>query len=272
MLTSRYRSPPPTGYGTLRRATGLLAGLALILMSACQTTGVQNEPPATARPVNRLAEIHTQLGLGYLKEGKKELAWKRLQQALLADPNYSPAHNALALLSERMNLPEKAEQHYRRAIESDPRDSAAMNNYGGFLCRQKKWAEAESYFQRAAANPLYQNPEFAQTNAGLCLLGAGQKDQAETYLRTALKTNPRLPTALIAMARLSLEKGRHLSARAYLQRYLENARHTPRSLWIGIQVERELGDKNALASYRMLLKGNFSDSRESRLLLDSESK
>ncbi len=272
MLTRRYHSPQPTNHELLSRVTGLLAGLTFLLLSACETIGTQDEMATAERPVNRLAEIQTQLGMAYLQEGKKDLAWKRLQRALLADPNYSPAHNALALLSEHMNRPAQAEQYYRRAIESDPRNSAAMNNYGSFLCRQKKWPEAESYFQRAAANPLYENPEFAQTNAGLCLLRAGQIEQAESYLRTALNTNPRLPAALIAMAGLSLKKGRHLSARAYLQRYLENAKHTPRSLWIGIQTERKLGDKNALASYRMLLKGNFSDSRETRLLLDSESK
>ncbi len=272
MLTSHSSSLQPAIHSLSSQLSGLLASLTFILLSACQTIGVQDDIPTVERPVNRLAEIHTQLGMGYLREGKKELAWRRLQRALQADPNYSPAHNALALLSERMKRPEKAEYHFQRAISSDPRDSAAMNNYGGFLCRQKKWAEAEGYFQRAAANPLYENPEFAQTNAGLCLLGAGKVDQAETYLRTALKTNPRLSVALIAMASISLKKTRYLSARAYLQRYLEQAKHSPRSLWIGIQVERELGDKNALASYSMLLKGNFRDSQETRLLLDSEKK
>ena len=53
------------------------------------------------------------------------------------------------------------------------------------------------------------------------------------------------------------------------ERYLELADHTAKTLWLGIRVERDLGDRNTASSYAMLLKANYPDSRETRLLLES---
>ena len=57
-----------------------------------------------------------------------------------------------------------------------------------------------------------------------------------------------------------------LSARAYLQRFLEVSKHTAASLWMGIRIERQLGDKDAIASYKLALRNNFPDSNEATLL------
>ncbi|MCG8324683.1 MAG: type IV pilus biogenesis/stability protein PilW, partial [Thiotrichales bacterium] len=61
----------------------------------------------------------------------------------------------------------------------------------------------------------------------------------------------------------------HLSARGYLQRYTGSNSHNAGSLWLGIQIERALGDRDAEASYALLLRNNFPDSREARLLRES---
>ena len=72
------------------------------------------------------------------------------------------------------------------------------------------------------------------------------------------------------MSQLSFDNTNFLSARAYLQRYLVISRHSPASLWLGIKVERKLGDEDALSSYELSLKNNFPDSIEAGLLLESE--
>jgi type IV pilus assembly protein PilF len=253
----------------LKRHCYTLAGiLILALLSACQSTPVQSaggEPQSASR----LAEVHTQLGIGYMREGKLEQAHDRLQRALEADPNFSTAHNAMGLLQEQLKNPAMAEKHYRRAISLNPADSAARNNYGGFLCRQKRYQEGEAQFIKVTENPLYQTPEFAYANAGVCMKRAGDAEKAERFLRSALQINPKIPLALFAMSELSYDKERYLTARAYLQRYLEVAPHTSQSLWLGVRIERELGDKNTASSYALLLKSNYPDSRETQLLLES---
>ena len=254
---------------SLKRLFYTLAGiLILALLSACQSTPVQTtggEPQSASR----LAQVHTQLGIGYLREGKLEQAYNRLQRALDADPNFSTAHNAMGLLQEQLKNPAKAEEHYRRAVSLNPADSAAQNNYGSFLCRHDRHEEGEARFNKVIENPLYKTPEIAYANAGVCMKLAGDYDKAEGYLRSALQINPKIPQALIAMAELSYDKESHLTARAYLQRYLEVAPHTSQSLWLGVRVERELGDKNTASSYALLLKSNYPDSRETQLLLES---
>ena len=110
------------------------------------------------------------------------------------------------------------------------------------------------------------------TNAGLCLSNTERKDEAEAYLRRALRLQPKQPSALLAMSELTAATGRQLSARAYLQRYVEQGQHNSRSLWLGVRIERELGDRNAASSYAMLLKAKYPDAKETRLLLESESR
>lgn len=254
-----------------RDQSALLAGIVLCLsLAGCGTTGTGNKP-VSQQKVDRLAKLHTQLGLGYLREGRYETAWKRLNRALEIEPNYSAAHNAMALLHEQLDKPREAETHYRRAVAISPSDSASRNNLGRFLCAQGRVAEAEAEFLKAVENPLYDSPEIAYTNAGLCLYAEGRLQKAEDYLRRALQFNPNIPRALLTMASLTLKKGHPQPARAYLQRYLALERHTPESLWLGVQIERLLGDRNAAASYAMSLKNNFPDSNEAHLLLKSES-
>ncbi len=254
---------------SLKRSFITLAGVLILgLLSACQSTPVQ---PSSGYPqaANKLAQLHTQLGISYLTQGKLEQAYDRLKRAIDADPNFSTAHNAMALLQEQLKDPEKAEEHYLRAVSLNPGDSAAQNNYGRFLCSQERYEESEARFLMVTKNPLYDTPEMAYTNAGVCMKRAGDLDKAEQYLRSALQANPKIPPALFAMSEVSFGKKRFLSARAYLQRYLEVAKHTPQSLWLGVRIERELGDKNTASSYAMLLKSNYPDSRETQLLLES---
>ena len=219
--------------------------------------------------INELAIVNTQLGLGYLRAGQMNLAWDRLNTALQADPDYAMAHNGMALVYDRLNEPTKAEKHFKRAVELDPSDSAAQTNYGVFLCDHKRIDEGEKYFMMAVENPLYDKPAIAYTNAGMCKLRADDPSAAETYFRAALRADPRFGVALLNMAQLSFDNGQYLPARAYMQRYEEVSRHNSRSLWLGIRIEKELGDKDAVSSFAMLLKASYPDSPETRLLLES---
>lgn len=237
-----------------------------VLLGGCQSTPVEDKGKADA---GQVAEINTKLGFQYIQQGEYETALKKLEKALEADPRYVDAHNAMGLLRGTLGQNDDAERSFRRALSLDPENSSALNNYGQFLCRQGDYATGQAQFLKAIENPLYRRPAVAYSNAGSCAVDAGDLDTAETHFRAALELEPRLTPALIQMADISLRKERHLPARAYLQRYLEGARHTARSLWLGIQVERELGDKDALASYELQLEKGFPDAAETRLLLES---
>ncbi|WJW76264.1 type IV pilus biogenesis/stability protein PilW [Thiohalobacter sp. IOR34] len=235
--------------------------LLALLLAACTST----QPRRTVEGRSP-AEINTELGIGYMQRGMLAVSMEKLQKAIRQDPQLPAAHNAIAVLYERLGENDKAEAHFRKALRLDPGFSRAHNNFGTFLCRRGRWPEAEAHFTTAAADPLYPQALMALANAGICAQGAGDLDKAEDYLRQALNHNPRFAVALLQMARLTLARGQYLRTRAYLQRYQEVARHTPESLWLGIQAERALGDRDAAASYALLLRNKFPDSEQARLL------
>jgi type IV pilus assembly protein PilF len=61
-----------------------------------------------------------------------------------------------------------------------------------------------------------------------------------------------------------------MQARAYLQRYSAIAQLNARALWLGVQIERQLGDRDAEASYALQLQKNFPDSQQTKQLLESK--
>jgi type IV pilus assembly protein PilF len=236
------------------------------LVYGCATGGSSSggNDLRTDPTTNEAATANLNLAVEYMRTGDMETALEKLDRAYDADPNYYFTHNIYGLLYQRLGRPELAEKHFKRAIALNSTDSGSKNNYGLFLCQNKRFAEAEQVFLSAAANPLYETPEVAWSNAGTCALMNGQIDAAERHFRQALTLNPEVPAALIQMAELSFTQQNFLSARGYLQRYQAVARHTPVSLLLGIRIERQLGDKNAVSSYELLLRNTFPDSAESK--------
>ncbi len=249
----------------MRRITLLISLFAMVLLAGC------SNPVREGVDTEKAAQANADLGLRYMMQGNYEVAMQKLNHALTYEPNHVPTHHYLGELYRRLERYDDADKHFRRALRySDGEDSLLQNNYGSFLCSQGRINEGVRLFQKVLDNPVYPRRDQVYENLGLCLERKPDHDQAEMYLRKGLELNPQAPKSLLAMARLSLDRKSYLSARAYLQRYSEVARHTPESLWLGIRVERILGDKNALASYGLLLKGNFPNARETRLYLDSQ--
>ncbi len=240
-----------------------------ITLAACNQVGPSNQNIRASQTTNEVAATNLDLGIEYMKQGAYENALKNLEKARQADPGYAPTYNVLGLLYQRLGDGKKAEDNFKRALSLNNNDSSTLNNYGNFLCQENRIDEAEKTFLKATTNPLYKTPEIAITNAGLCLHNNQREDDAEKYFKQALEFNPRMPQALMKMCEISFNKPNYLSARAYLQRYQQVARHTSKSLWLGIQIERELGDKNAVSSYILLLKNTFPDSSETTLLNES---
>jgi type IV pilus assembly protein PilF len=245
-----------------------------LLLSACNPAvdPSSNQNIRPSKGTNDVARANLNLGVAYLKDGKYEDALQKLEKAREADPDYPGIYNVMGLLYQQINKPEKAEDHFKKALSLDSNDSSTLNNYGSFLCQQNRLDEAVETFSKAANNPLYDSPEIAITNTGLCLYSNHKKEEAKEKFQEALKLNPQVPQALIKMSELAVDEFNYLSARGYLQRYQQIAKHSARSLWLGIQIERELGNKDAVSSYALLLRNTFPDSDEAAILLESRVK
>jgi len=245
----------------------LIVSLALFsLQTGCSSNSVQEGVNA-----EKAAQANAQLGLRYMMQGEYEVAMTKLKRALEYDPNHVAANHYIAELYRRVGRNDDAEEHYERALNYAEGDVSALhNNYGVFLCSEDHFEDGIEQLEDVLDNPVYPHRDQVYENIGLCTERKGDTDKAEDYLRMGLQLNPNMPKSLLAMARLTFAKKQYLSTRGYLQRFGGVARHSPESLWLGIRVERILGDKNALSSYGLSLKGNFPDAPETKLYLQSK--
>ncbi|MEC9340314.1 MAG: type IV pilus biogenesis/stability protein PilW [Pseudomonadota bacterium] len=266
----------------------LLAATALWALIGCtagpsavtRTANTIDERPISARTCQQplevtgrtrtkneeLASMRVQLGQEYMQQGAFEVAMREIQQALKLNPRSAEGHHAKALLHQQLGQPGLAEKAFHKALELAPGDPRLNNNYGVFLCERGRYADAHAHFDCAIDNPFYTTPETAYLNAGSCSATAGEYQEAERYLLTALQLAPDSTRALLLVAEAKYMQGAYQPARAYLQRYLTAAPHSPKSLALGIGIEQELGDLDRLASYRLLLFGKFPDSPEAQRL------
>lgn len=238
--------------------------LLTLLLQACVAVDPQQTQNEKASAVN------VQLGIGYLQQNKLELASEKLTKALRQDPKSAAAHNAYAILQERLQQFELAEYHYEQATRLDPDDSQAANNFGTFLCRQGRERESEEYFIQATRNPLYRTPEYAYTNAAICLKKIGETEAALEYLRKALASKSDFAAALIAMGDMMYEAGDYQSARLYIDRYHLVARPSAKSLWLAIQNTLQLDSRADVSELVQQLESRFPDSKEYQTWLQAK--
>ncbi|MCB1865829.1 MAG: type IV pilus biogenesis/stability protein PilW [Chromatiales bacterium] len=246
-------------------------GLIVLALGACQTNQPSDE--ISSRDTDHaLAKTYQELAVAYMQQGAAEIALAQIQRSLAIDPKFGMANNVAGMIYQRLNQNELAEEYFLKAVEFDPANPYIRNAVGAFYCAQKRYDKATEQFDAALRNPLYREPEVALSNSGLCALQAGDSERGERLLRESLVKKPTQPRVLLQMAKLSFEKGIHLSTRAYLQRYEQVAQPTAASLWLGIRAERELNDTDAVARYAEQLVQRFPDSDEAQRYFQSLSR
>jgi len=239
--------------------------LALLLIissiAACSSSGTKSAKNSEAE----LAGIYADIGLGALQRGDFPRAKEKLDQALELDPKLARAHHYIAELYTRTENYVEAEGHYRQALRFTPDDADLQNNFAAFLCNRERLDEAEKLFLKAIANPQLNSPAWTYENLGNCTLRRPDAAKAEGYFEQALKFQPTLPISLYRMAVLQFDKKEYFKARAYLERYSSVGEMSAEVLWLGVRIERQLGDTAQVAKYGELLKRRFADAPETAL-------
>lgn len=243
----------------------ILALAALLALAGCASS------PDTpyARELHKASRLNAQLGANYLQRGNLQQAKEKIDKALDQDPDNPEAHAAAALLNMRLNEPATARRHFETALELDPSRPQVQNNFGTFLCEHGENARGMRYFLKAAENPLYDTPAYAYANAGRCAREAGRIDDARQHLRSALDVDPRMASALYALAELEMDEGRVTHAGRYIERYHGVANAGPESLWLAIRIQRALGNAEAARKHGMRLLRDFPDTVQADRFLET---
>ena len=208
------------------------------------------------------SDVNTEMGLGYLQQNNYELASEKLLKALRQNPESVKANYVYAVLQDKLDQKELAELHYQKATELDPKNSEAANNFGAFLCRNGRQVESEKYFNQALENPLYKTPEYAYTNAAICMLQIDELQRGKEYLRKAIAAKSDFGPALVAMGEVLYKEGDYTNAKIYLDRYHLTSRASARSLWLAIRNTLELDDQGDIEELAQRLESDFPDSQE----------
>jgi type IV pilus assembly protein PilF len=247
----------------------------LALLAACSTTtsttsGPINEvgdrPSANAESdPNRRARARLELAGAYFGRGQMDVALDEVKLALAADPNLVAGYNLRGLIYGNMGETALAEESFRRALAISARDIDTMQNYGWFLCTQKRYSEAQVQFTNALAVP--QNRAVARTlrTQGVCQGIAGQLAEAETSLLAAFELEPTNPSTAVNLAEVLYRRGDYERARFYIRRINNQPTlMSAQTLWLAARIEKRLGNQNGVQELGGQLVNRYRESREAR--------
>jgi type IV pilus assembly protein PilF len=241
----------------------LLTLLAVSLIGAGCANQLQQEKDT--ENLKSRARAHADLGAVYFQQKQLEIALEEFNMAIKIDPSFSPAYNGLGLVNAELGKDDVADASFRKSILLEPLNSEAHNNYGSFLCARNRVDESIAEFLAAVKNPLYATPAMAYTNAAICSIRKKNLVGAENYLQQALQVEPLSQVAAYQLASLQFKRNDAVAAKRTLQNVMLS-RPGPEVLWLGIQVERVAGGKDAEASYALQLRRQYPDSEQAKLL------
>lgn len=248
---------------------------AAALVAGCSSTPKPSTPPPEALlPTPKVAEVspkeraklHTELAAGYYERGQMDVALEELTEATKLDPDNANIYNVYGLVYTVMDQTGKAEASFQRALQLAPQDSDIRHNWGWYLCTHGRAQESIAQFDQAISNPLYKTPETALVNAGRCSASFGDTAAAEVYFKRALGVAPGNPNASYGLAFIAYKSGRLEEARGWLRPAVLQATPAPEALYLGVCVERKLGDRQAEMSFTSQLKNRYPDSAETRAI------
>jgi type IV pilus assembly protein PilF len=221
---------------------------------------IQEAPPAAR------AQIKQELAAGYYERGQMDVALEELDKAVKLNANNARTYNIYGLVYGMLGENAKAEQNFQRALQLAPQDSEIRQNWGWYLCMRGRPKESIPEFEAAVRNPLYKTPEIALINAGRCSAAYGDVRAAEGYYRRALQAAPNNPTATYGLALLAYKEARFDDARGWMKPVMQQTTPPPEALFLGMCIERKLGDRNAETSYASQLRNRFPNSAETKAI------
>jgi type IV pilus assembly protein PilF len=261
---------------TLLLSVPLLAALALV--AGCETTSSTKPasaptptmpappPPIQEAPAPYRAQLHVEIAAGFYERGQMDVALQELAEATKLDPKNARIYNIYGLVHAVLGEDTQAQQSFLKALELAPNDSEIRQNWGWFLCTHGRAKESIAEFEMAVRNPLYKTPDVSLVNAGKCSEVIGDRRRAEEYFKRALQINPASTVAAYNLSLLLYREGRFDEARALMKRVMAQASPPPDALYLGMCIERKLGDRPSEASYVSQLRNRYPESAEAKAI------
>lgn len=262
------------------------AAVVVALLAACTTTSTTTSsvvgsnaantaapPPAAPSAgeqvtesdepeVRKRARLRVELAANYFDQGQTTVALDELKQALIADPNYGPAHTLRGLVYMRLNDPKLAEEGFQRALQISPRNPDFLHNYGWFMCQQGRPKEALVVLAQALSSPLYAQQAKTLMVQGTCQLRLNQTTEAEGSFARAYELDPANPYVGYNLALLQFKREEFTKAQFVIRRLNNTDLANAETFWLGIKIERALNSPDVVRQLAQQLQRRFPQSAQ----------
>lgn len=217
----------------------LLLVTSCLLLAACASTGGKQSDSDSS------AVLNTQLGYGYLQQGRGDLALAKFSKALEAKPRHLEAQLGYAAgLASSGRYPE-AESYYNKVLSDHPTDLQVTERVAGFLCTQERFAKAEKVFLSALKNKVYRSIGEAYTRFSACASAVGNVEHAQLYIEHALEKSPNYAPALLQKGWIALDQQRAEEALELVALFESLEPATADSLVLGLRSAQALNHPDA---------------------------
>lgn len=266
--------------GALSRLRVIGAAVLVAGLAACQTTTTttgSGVPTVTTGPssersapgdqgesdASKRARVRMELASAYFSRGQMNTALDEVKLVIAADPNLGAAYNLRGLIYANMGEHQLAEENFRRALQIDARDADAMQNYGWYLCQQKRYPEADALFRQALGVPQYRDAPRTLLTQGICQARSGQWAQAEATLLRSYELDPVNPATAVNLSEVLYQRGEYERARFYIRRVNNNQDiANAQTLWLAARIENKLGNRQGVQDLGTQIRNRFPQSRE----------
>ena len=246
-----------------------------IFLSACVQTTQFNTPQKKVIDKQKAVESYIALGMAYLQQGSRDSARRNFEKALDIDDGAHEAYNGMGLFYQLTGEVKLAEKSFLRALREESTFTRARVNYGAFLYTQKRYKQALMLFEQAAKDLSYERRARVLAYVGQTALKLDNKVRAKSAFEHALNVDNSLPLPMLELAQLSFDEKDYALAKQYIDRYAKVSKPSPKSLWLGVRIERIFGNKDKEASYAIALKNLHPYSKEYleyKALLDQQAR
>ena len=245
-----------------------------LLLTGCvsEQSYVGSEKPVAERTFDNIEAARTRisLGLNYLRRGDTSQAKYNLERARSFAPNSAEVYSALAYYYQSVEENDQAEEYYLLAIEKDNNYADAYNNYGAFLCQLDKYYESEQLLLKAISRPGYIRVAESYENLALCQLQQNHFAKSKTYLDSSISHNSTRISSLTMAAGLFYAMGELPKAKSQLDRIQRLGRVSAKTVLLSYLIAGKMGDKDTQRNAEQLLLTLYTDTPETRLLLQGK--
>jgi Tfp pilus assembly protein PilF len=135
----------------------------------------------------KFARAWVELGMAYLQSNQIDSALDALRKGIDSDPQQLATRKIYAFVLTSLRRTDAAREAWSETVKLAPDDTEANLDFGTFLLRQKRYAEAVPYLETATKGDTSPG---AQLSLGNAYLRAGQAEKGAAILEEAVKADP----------------------------------------------------------------------------------